>query len=116
MNFSLLFLILAGTGFSLFMIILFYTQVTVTRHLKKLEAQEHQAHPAARAHEGQDGQFDLPLTREALADYLGLTVETVSRQITALRDDGVISTQGYRHISIADMARLRAETGDHGSK
>ena len=71
---------------------------------------------ASRAHEGQDGQFDLPLTREALADYLGLTVETVSRQITALRDDGVISTQGYRHISIADMARLRAETGDHGSK
>jgi len=48
MNFSLLFLILAGTGFSLFMVILFYTQVTVTRHLKKLEAQEHQAHPAAR--------------------------------------------------------------------
>lgn len=41
MNFSLLFLIRAGIGFSLSMIILFYTQVTITCHLKRLEAQEH---------------------------------------------------------------------------
>ena len=41
MNFSLLFLIRAGIGYSLSMIILFYIQVTMACHLKKLEAQEH---------------------------------------------------------------------------
>ncbi|WP_370312480.1 transcriptional regulator FnrL, partial [Sagittula sp.] len=40
--------------------------------------------------------FDLPLTREAMADYLGLTLETVSRQISALRKDGVIVLEGKR--------------------
>lgn len=34
--------------------------------------------------------IDLPLTREELADYLGLTQETVSRQISALRRDGIL--------------------------
>jgi DNA-binding Lrp family transcriptional regulator len=34
--------------------------------------------------------FDLPLTREAMADYLGLTLETVSRQMSGLKKDGVI--------------------------
>ena len=38
--------------------------------------------------------FDLPLTREAMADYLGLTLETVSRQMSALKRDGVIEPGG----------------------
>ena len=56
--------------------------------------------------------FDLPLTREAMADYLGLTLETVSRQITALRKDGVIRLEGKRHIIVPDFEALLAETGD----
>ncbi|WP_305036031.1 transcriptional regulator FnrL [Poseidonocella sp. HB161398] len=56
--------------------------------------------------------FDLPLTREAMADYLGLTLETVSRQITALRKDGVILLEGKRHVTIPDFERLLGETGD----
>lgn len=56
--------------------------------------------------------FDLPLTREAMADYLGLTLETVSRQISALKRDGVIEMQGTRQVHIPDFRTLLAETGD----
>lgn len=56
--------------------------------------------------------FTLPLTREAMADYLGLTLETVSRQISALKRDGVIELEGKRHVTIPDMRRLMEESGD----
>ncbi|MDA5095185.1 Crp/Fnr family transcriptional regulator [Aliiroseovarius sp. KMU-50] len=56
--------------------------------------------------------LDLPLTREAMADYLGLTLETVSRQISALKKAGVIILEGKRHVIIPDIEVLLAETGD----
>jgi CRP/FNR family transcriptional regulator len=56
--------------------------------------------------------FDLPLTREAMADYLGLTLETVSRQMSALKRDEVIRLEGKRHITIPDFDLLLDETGD----
>ncbi len=56
--------------------------------------------------------FDLHITREAMADYLGLTIETVSRQLTALRKDGVIGMEGKRRILIPDFPRLLDEAGD----
>ncbi|WP_245851506.1 transcriptional regulator FnrL [Monaibacterium marinum] len=61
---------------------------------------------------GHDVHFELPLTREAMASYLGLTLETVSRQITALRRDGVIVQEGRRGITVPDLDRLIALTGD----
>ncbi|CAD0186067.1 Nitrogen fixation regulation protein FixK [Ruegeria sp. THAF57] len=69
---------------------------------------------ASISHEGNAGPivFDLPLTREAMADYLGLTLETVSRQISALKRDGVITLEGKRHVTIPDMGRLMEEAGD----
>ena len=57
-------------------------------------------------------QFDLPLSREQMADYLGLTLETVSRQVSALKRDGVIVLDGKRGIAVPDFDRLLAETGD----
>jgi len=64
----------------------------------------------------QDGRrrvvFDLPLTREAMSDYLGLTLETVSRQISALRKDGVILLESKRKVTVPDFDRLVGETGD----
>ncbi|MBM2319932.1 MULTISPECIES: transcriptional regulator FnrL [Marivita] len=56
--------------------------------------------------------FDLPLTREAMADYLGLTLETVSRQVSALKKDGIIHLEGKRHIMVPDMSLLLEEAGD----
>ncbi|WP_093119996.1 transcriptional regulator FnrL [Salinihabitans flavidus] len=56
--------------------------------------------------------FDLPLTREAMSDYLGLTLETVSRQMSALKRDGVIELEGKRHVTIPDLPRLLEEAGD----
>jgi CRP/FNR family transcriptional regulator len=56
--------------------------------------------------------FELPLTREEMADYLGLTLETVSRQMSALRKDTVIDLDGKRRVLIPDFYRLVEETGD----
>ena len=56
--------------------------------------------------------FDLMLTREAMADYLGLTLETVSRQMTALRGDGIILLESKRHVIVKDMGRLLLTAGD----
>jgi len=58
------------------------------------------------------GSFDLPLTRESMADYLGLTLETVSRQMSSLKRDKVIELQGKRRIMVPDFEALVAETGD----
>ena len=56
--------------------------------------------------------FDLPLTRADIADFLGLTIETVSRQLTRLRADGVIRIEGNRHVVVDSLARLEARSGD----
>ncbi|MDB6176542.1 Crp/Fnr family transcriptional regulator [Paracoccus sp. Z330] len=57
-------------------------------------------------------EIELPLTREAMADYLGLTLETVSRQINALKREGVVELSGKRHVTLPDFARLLQEAGD----
>ena len=56
--------------------------------------------------------IELPLTREAMADYLGLTLETVSRQISALKREGIIELDGKRGIVLPDFDRLVDEAGD----
>ena len=54
----------------------------------------------------------LPLTREAMADYLGLTLETVSRQISALKKEGVIQLEGTRVMHVPSLSQLIEEAGD----
>ena len=55
--------------------------------------------------------FELPLTREAMADFLGLTIETVSRNFSALRKDKLIVLEDKRGVSIPDIDALQAEAG-----
>jgi CRP/FNR family transcriptional regulator len=50
--------------------------------------------------------FELPLTRSDIADFLGLTIETVSRQMTKLRKEGVIVIRNNRMVEVPDLARL----------
>ena len=56
--------------------------------------------------------FDLPVSRQDIADLLGLTIETVSRQITHLRDEKVIETPGRRTIVLLDREALKRRTGE----
>ncbi len=56
-------------------------------------------------------QFELPLTRADIADFLGLTLETVSRQLSKLRADGVIRIEHNRTIFVDSMRRLEACSG-----
>jgi CRP/FNR family transcriptional regulator, anaerobic regulatory protein len=61
----------------------------------------------------QDGlRFPLYITREAMADYLGLTIETVSRQISSLRKDGLVVLGENRMVHVPDFAKLIDESGD----
>lgn len=60
---------------------------------------------------GRGASFDLPLTRADIADFLGLTLETVSRQLTQLRKDRVIEISNYRQIAVPDLRRLQARCG-----
>lgn len=55
--------------------------------------------------------FDLPLSRADIADFLGLTVETVSRQLTKLRKAGVVEIDHNRHFVIPDINRLERFAG-----
>ncbi|MDJ0639247.1 MAG: Crp/Fnr family transcriptional regulator [Paracoccaceae bacterium] len=56
--------------------------------------------------------IDLPLTREEIANFLGLTLETVSRQMSALKKEGVVSFPDRRHFEVLDLAALHDATGD----
>lgn len=56
-------------------------------------------------------QFELPLTRADIADYLGLTLETVSRQITRLKTKDIIKAPNYRDIIVPSMDRLADAAG-----
>lgn len=60
---------------------------------------------------GGAGTFALPMTRRDIADYLGLTVETVSRTLSQLEEDRALMRNGGRRISLCH-ARLRPLAGD----
>ena len=52
------------------------------------------------------GHVDLPMSRSDMADYLGLRIETVSREISALKASRVIQLTGRQSFRIVDRVRL----------
>jgi CRP/FNR family transcriptional regulator, anaerobic regulatory protein len=50
--------------------------------------------------------FELPLDRQQMGDLLGLTIETVSRQLSRLKADKVIDLPDRRMVFIKDRSRL----------
>lgn len=56
---------------------------------------------------GQGGdEIDLPMPRQDIADYLGLTIETVSRVLTQLENASAITVTSSRHITLRNRNAL----------
>jgi CRP/FNR family nitrogen fixation transcriptional regulator len=53
------------------------------------------------------GEIILPMNRRDIADYLGLTIESVSRALSILRSEGLLSFRGYAHRGIVLHQRTR---------
>ena len=51
--------------------------------------------------------FELPMDRQQMADILGLTIETVSRQLTRIKSSGVIALPDRRRVIINDRKALK---------
>lgn len=60
---------------------------------------------------GTDASIDLPMSRTDIADYLGLTTETVSRTFTVLRDEGLIELPNPHHVIFPDLDAVRVAAG-----
>ncbi|MEF2553004.1 helix-turn-helix domain-containing protein [Aurantimonas sp. A2-1-M11] len=60
---------------------------------------------------GRDGDetvVQLAMTRQDIADYLGLTIETVSRTLSQFERDGLIALSSTRHLVLLDAHALKA--------
>ncbi|WP_198598414.1 Crp/Fnr family transcriptional regulator [Mangrovicella endophytica] len=69
-------------------------------------------HSAPQPPSGQGVAIDLPLSRGDMADFLGLTIETVSRQMTALRKAKVIEFDSARAVRIPSLRALERAAGE----
>ncbi|WP_041320947.1 Crp/Fnr family transcriptional regulator [Hyphomicrobium denitrificans] len=56
--------------------------------------------------DGRPAKFELPITRTEIADFLGLTIETVSRQVSRLKSEKIIALEGLRTVAVLDVPRL----------
>jgi CRP/FNR family transcriptional regulator len=50
---------------------------------------------------------ELPLSREGIASFIGVTRETVSRKLSILQDDGIIEAIGNKKVLILDIDALK---------
>lgn len=65
-----------------------------------LEMSDRRANVGCSGAPGEADVWALPLSRQQIADVLGLTIETVSRQFTKLKKDGLIDLPSRREVAI----------------
>ena len=53
-----------------------------------------------------DDVLELPMSRQDIADYLGLTIETVSRTLTQLQAEGLVKLESCRRLRLLDRDTL----------
>ena len=58
--------------------------------------------------DSQDSVLDLAMPRHDIADYLGLTLEPVSRMFAELKAAGTILLESARRVHVVDMDKLKA--------
>jgi CRP/FNR family nitrogen fixation transcriptional regulator len=56
-------------------------------------------------------EIELPMSRQDIADYLGLTIETVSRTLTILENNAAIALPSSRRVVLRNPAALRRLNG-----
>jgi len=62
-----------------------------------------------------ESRFQLPMSRQDIANYLGMAPETISRQFKKLQDQGLVSIQN-RDLTINNTAALRGTITSRGSE
>ena len=55
-------------------------------------------------------EFPLPMTRQHMADHLGLTIETVSRNLSKLKKEGLIGFENSKSITICSAKIIDSST------
>jgi CRP/FNR family transcriptional regulator, nitrogen fixation regulation protein len=55
---------------------------------------------------GSSASVDLPMSRQDIADYLGLTIETVSRTFTQFAQSGMIALETSRRVQLRNRVAL----------
>ena len=62
---------------------------------------------AERSRSNDKNKIDVPMTRQDIADYLGLTIETVCRMLSKLRSSGTIGIPDRHTIFVRNMVALK---------
>lgn len=76
-----------------------------------LDMSERMSEPGCEANGEALNSFELPFSRQQVADVLGLTIETVSRQFTRLKKDGIVDLPSRRAVTILDRGALEMRAG-----